>query len=116
MIAVIFELEANEGYQEQYLSLAQELKQYLTTIDGFISIERFQSLAEPKKLLSLSFWQSEEAVKQWRNTEAHRLAQLAGRGSILKYYRLRVAHVMRDYGLDERESAPEDSLNYHQQN
>ncbi|MGJ3353358.1 antibiotic biosynthesis monooxygenase family protein [Providencia sp. Je.9.19] len=113
MIAVIFELQANEGQQENYLALAQQLKESLIEINGFISIERFQSLSDNNKLLSLSFWESEEAVMVWRNTELHRLAQAKGRESILKYYRLRVASVIRDYGLNEREMVPSDSLNYH---
>lgn len=113
MIAVIFELQANEGQQENYLALAQELKASLVEIEGFISIERFQSLTDNNKLLSLSFWKDENAVMTWRNTELHRLAQAKGRESVLKHYRLRVASVIRDYGLNEREMAPADSLNYH---
>lgn len=113
MIAVIFELKANEGQQEHYLALAKELKETLSQIEGFISIERFQSLSDDNKLLSLSFWQDEVSVMQWRNTELHRIAQAKGRESILKYYRLRVASVIRDYGLNERENAPKDSVLYH---
>ncbi len=114
MIALIFELQANEGQQDNYLALAQQLKESLTDIEGFISIERFQSLSDNNKLLSLSFWEDENAVMAWRNTELHRLAQAKGRQSILKHYRLRVASVIRDYGLTEREMAPIDSLKYHQ--
>ena len=114
MIAVIFELKANEGYQQEYLDIAAELKPLLSEISGFISIERFQSLSDPNKLLSLSFWVDEAAIQQWRNLESHRMAQYKGRNSILQHYRLRVAHVVRDYGLDERNSAPEDSQKYHQ--
>ena len=114
MIAVIFELKANEGYQQEYLDIAAELKPLLSEISGFISIERFQSLSDPNKLLSLSFWEDEAAIQQWRNLESRRMAQYKGRNSILQHYRLRVAHVLRDYGLGERNSAPEDSQNYHQ--
>ncbi|MEQ4922396.1 antibiotic biosynthesis monooxygenase family protein [Proteus hauseri] len=114
MIAVIFELKTNEGQQAHYLALAKELKETLLKIDGFISIERFQSLSDNEKLLSLSFWENEDAVLKWRNTELHRMAQAKGRSSILQHYRLRVASVIRDYGLNERENAPEDSVLYHQ--
>ena len=114
MIAVIFELKANEGYQQEYLDIAAELKPLLSEISGFISIERFQSLSDPNKLLSLSFWEDEVAIQQWRNLESHRMAQYKGRNSILQHYRLRVAHVLRDYGLAERNSSPEDSQKYHQ--
>jgi heme-degrading monooxygenase HmoA len=113
MIAVIFELQAADGQRGGYLQLAAELKPLLAQIDGFISIERFQSLAEPQKLLSLSFWRDEAAVQQWRNLEAHRVAQGRGRSQLLADYRLRVAQVVRDYGLEQREQAPGDSRQLH---
>ncbi|CAI1511451.1 Antibiotic biosynthesis monooxygenase [Serratia grimesii] len=113
MIAVIFELQADDGQRETYLNLAAELKPLLAEIDGFISIERFQSLADPQRLLSLSFWRDEAAVQQWRNIEQHRAAQARGRHDVLAHYRLRVAEVVRDYGLDQREQAPQDSRGYH---
>lgn len=109
MIAVIFEVEPAEGKRDAYLGIAAELKPLLESIDGFISVERFQSLTDPKRVLSLSFWRDEEAVKTWRNTEEHRQAQQAGRGGIFAGYRLRIAHVVRDYGLEERVEAPQDS-------
>lgn len=109
MIAVIFEVEPAEGKRDAYLGIAAELKPLLESIDGFISVERFQSLTDPKRVLSLSFWRDEEAVKAWRNTEEHRQAQMAGRGGIFAGYRLRIAQVVRDYGLTERAEAPEDS-------
>ncbi|RUZ01022.1 MULTISPECIES: antibiotic biosynthesis monooxygenase [unclassified Mesorhizobium] len=109
MIAVIFEVEPAEGRRDAYLSIAADLRPLLDGIDGFLSIERFQSLADPNRILSLSFWRDEEAVKDWRNTEEHRQAQKAGRGGIFAGYRLRIAHVVRDYGLTERDEAPRDS-------
>ncbi|AZO72579.1 MULTISPECIES: antibiotic biosynthesis monooxygenase [unclassified Mesorhizobium] len=109
MIAVIFEVEPAEGKRDAYLGIAAELKPLLEGIDGFISVERFQSLTDPKRVLSLSFWRDEEAVKAWRNTEEHRQAQQAGRGGIFAGYRLRIAHVVRDYGMTERDEAPQDS-------
>lgn len=113
MIAVIFEVEPTEGRRDAYLGIAADLRPLLDGIDGFISIERFQSLVNPGKLLSLSFWRDEEAVKEWRNTEEHRQAQKAGRGGVLAGYRLRVAHVLRDYGMGDREEAPTDSRAVH---
>lgn len=109
MIAVIFEVEPAEGKRDAYLGIAAELRPLLDGIDGFISVERFQSLTDPKRVLSLSFWRDEEAVKAWRNTEEHRQAQQAGRGGIFAGYRLRIAHVVRDYGMEERAEAPQDS-------
>ncbi|QKC94006.1 antibiotic biosynthesis monooxygenase family protein [Mesorhizobium sp. NZP2298] len=109
MIAVIFEVEPAEGKRDAYLGIAAKLRPLLEGIDGFISIERFQSLADPNRILSLSFWRDEDAVKAWRNTEEHRQAQQAGRGGIFAGYRLRIAHVVRDYGLAERDEAPADS-------
>ncbi|MBZ9762664.1 antibiotic biosynthesis monooxygenase [Mesorhizobium sp. CA8] len=109
MIAVIFEVEPAEGKRDAYLGIAAELKPLLESIDGFVSVERFQSLTDPKRVLSLSFWRDEEAVKAWRNTTEHRQAQQAGRGGIFAGYRLRIAHVVRDYGMEERAEAPEDS-------
>ncbi|UVK42735.1 antibiotic biosynthesis monooxygenase [Mesorhizobium sp. AR07] len=110
MIAVIFEVEPAAGRRDAYLGIAADLRPLLDGIDGFVSIERFQSLGDPNRILSLSFWRDEEAVKAWRNTEEHRQAQKAGRGGIFAGYRLRIAHVVRDYGLTERTEAPADSL------
>ncbi|RWA98576.1 antibiotic biosynthesis monooxygenase [Mesorhizobium sp.] len=109
MIAVIFEVEPAAGKRDAYLAMAADLRPLLDGIDGFLSIERFQSLTDQTRILSLSFWRDEEAVKAWRNTEEHRRAQKAGRGGIFADYRLRIAHVVRDYGLTERAEAPEDS-------
>lgn len=111
MIAVIFEGMAQDDRKDAYLDIAARLRPLLEDIDGFISIERFQSLTTPGKVLSLSFWRDEEAVRQWRNLAQHREAQRAGRQSIFQEYRLRVAHVLRDYGMNERAQAPEDSQN-----
>ncbi len=107
MIAVIFEAEPAD--REAYFQIAGELRPLLDEIDGFISIERFQSVSDPERVLSLSFWRDEVAVTAWRNVEAHRDAQNAGRGGVFRDYRLRVAQVVRDYGLRERDEAPEDS-------
>jgi heme-degrading monooxygenase HmoA len=109
MIAVIFEVEPAAGKREAYLGIATDLRPLLDGIDGFLSIERFQSLVDPNRILSLSFWRDEEAVKAWRNTQEHRQAQKAGRGGIFADYRLRIAHVVRDYGLTDRNGAPADS-------
>lgn len=113
MIAVIFELVPVDERRQEYLDIAAELRPRLDAIDGFLSIERFQSLSAPTKLLSLSFWRDENAVAAWRGTEAHRLAQSAGRAGIFRDYRLRVASVDRDYGMHEREQAPADSRRFH---
>ena len=109
MIAVIFEVVPNDGRRDDYLATAAALRPLLDGIDGFISIERFQSMADPAKLVSLSFWRDEAAVAQWRNTAEHRAAQKAGRDAILRDYRLRIAGVVRDYGMSERDEAPRDS-------
>ena len=113
MIAVIFEVIPFTGERHRYLDLAGDLRNRLEKIDGFISVERFESLSTRGKLLSLSFWRDEEAVRRWRETPDHRAAQSVGRGGIFADYRLRVAHVLRDYGLTEREEAPEDSRARH---
>jgi heme-degrading monooxygenase HmoA len=113
MMAVIFEVEPADGKRDAYLSIAADLRSLLDGIEGFVSIERFQSLADPGRILSLSFWRDEEAVKAWRNTSEHRRAQQAGRGGIFAGYRLRIAHVVRDYGITERAEAPADSRALH---
>jgi heme-degrading monooxygenase HmoA len=114
VIAVIFELWPTEGKTEAYLDVAGGLRPLLEGIDGFISVERFESITEPGKYLSLSFWRNEEAVAAWRRTEEHRDAQAAGRGGLFRDYRLRVASVQRDYGMTEhREDAPADSREVH---
>jgi heme-degrading monooxygenase HmoA len=114
MIAVIFEVEPGEGQRDAYLDIAARLKPELEAIDGFLSVERFESLANPGKMLSLSFFRDEAAVAAWRNTEDHRHAQAAGRGGVFADYRLRVAQVLRDYGMTERDEAPKDSRAAHQ--
>ncbi len=113
MHVVIFELTAKAGYQQTYLDTAAELLPILQNIDGFISIERFESLVEPGKILSLSFWRDEAAVKNWRNVPTHRAAQRAGRQELFENYRLSVAKVDRQYGLNDRAAAPEDSIGLH---
>ncbi|TCS06619.1 MULTISPECIES: antibiotic biosynthesis monooxygenase [unclassified Rhizobium] len=113
MIAVMFEVIPYVGERHRYLDLAGELRSELEKIDGFISIERFESLTMRGKILSLSFFRDEEAVRQWRNLEAHRAAQKAGRNGIFADYRLRIGHVVRDYGMLERVDAPEDSRQVH---
>src|SRR5262245_56479771 len=113
MIAVIFEVWPAEGLRQQYLDIAAALRPLLDEIDGFISIERFESLAEPGKLLSLSFFRDEEAVAKWRALSQHRSAQAKGRAGIFRNYRLRIAGVIRDYGMFDREQVPADSKDVH---
>ncbi len=113
MIAVIFEVEPKQGQRPAYLDMAAELRPLLDHIDGFISIERFESLTNPGKILSLSIWRDEQAVRDWRNVEAHRQTQVVGRSEVFADYRLRVASVIRDYGMSQRAEAPEDSVAVH---
>jgi heme-degrading monooxygenase HmoA len=113
MIAVIFEVQPRAGQKGAYLDAAAALRPLLAQIDGFISIERFESLTNAGKILSLSFWRDEQAVQTWRNLEAHRRVQGAGRKTIFSDYRLRVARVVRDYGMNDRAEAPEDSRAVH---
>ena len=113
MIAVIFEVDVPAGAKGEYLDWTAELRPLLSEIDGFLSIERFQSLTTPGRLLSLSFWRDEAAVARWRALPEHRRAQTAGRDHVFAGYRLRVAEVLRDYGMTERAEAPADSLTFH---
>ncbi len=109
MIAVIFEVWPKAEGRSEYLDLAASLRPFLDGIDGFISIERFESLSEPGKILSLSFWRDEQSVERWRQLQAHRAAQAKGRAHIFRDYHLRIAQVLRDYSMDDREQAPADS-------
>ncbi|GER87863.1 antibiotic biosynthesis monooxygenase [Dictyobacter vulcani] len=113
MLAVIFEVQPKDGQKQAYLDIAAHLRPQLDEIDGFISIERFESLSSPGKILSLSFWRDEQAIKTWRLMEEHREAQIQGRTTIFTNYRLRIAGVIRDYGMSEREQAPPDSQTFH---
>ncbi|WP_298444781.1 antibiotic biosynthesis monooxygenase [uncultured Ferrimonas sp.] len=113
MIAVIFEVQVAEGKTAQHLDIANKIKPLLSEIDGFISIERFQSLSNEGKMLSLSFWRDEASIQEWRSLESHRFAQSKGRGGVFENYRLRVAGVIRDYGMDNRGEAPKDSVAVH---
>ncbi len=113
MIAVIFEVEPQAGKEDDYLGIAGELRPLVDEIDGFISIERFESLTQPGKILSLSFWRDEEAITEWRNIAEHREAQRKGRESIFSDYRLRIAAVSRDYGMHQRGDTPQDSRRVH---
>ncbi|WP_418317118.1 antibiotic biosynthesis monooxygenase family protein [Piscinibacter sakaiensis] len=114
MIAVIFEVEPGHAAASRYFEIAAALKGDLETIDGFISVERFESIARPGHYLSLSFWRDEAAVREWRCHAMHRQAQHEGRDGMLAGYRLRVATVVRDYGMFEREQAPADSRSAHE--
>ncbi len=113
MIAVIFEVTPAKGQRDRYLEIAADLKPLLAQIDGFISIERFQSLSREGVVLSLSFWRDEAAVLEWRKLEVHRAAQEEGRAGVFADYRLRVANVLRDYGMEARQAAPKDSRARH---
>jgi heme-degrading monooxygenase HmoA len=113
MIAVIFEVWPKPEHKTEYLDLAAELRPILETIDGFISVERFESLTEKGKILSLSFFRDEAAVAAWRNVSEHRRTQGKGRATIFKNYRLRIAGVIRDYGMNDRAQAPKDSRAVH---
>ena len=113
MIAVIFEVRPKPDHQQEYLDLAAELRPILETIDGFISIERFESLTEKGKILSLSFFRDEDALAAWRNVPQHRKSQAKGRATIFENYRLRIAGVIRDYGMNDRAQAPKDSRTAH---
>lgn len=113
MIAVLFEVSIKPGQQQAYLDAAAALRPELEHLDGFISIERFESLTQPGRLLSLSWWRDEAAIAQWRNLEAHRQTQSLGRREIFADYRIRVAQVLRDYGMHKREQAPLDSWRAH---
>ncbi len=113
MIAVIFEVWPAQGRKDDYLGIAAALRTDLDRVDGFISVERFQSLSDLQKLLSLSFWRDEEAVKNWRTHSKHRESQTKGRAGIFADYRLRVAAVARDYGLTARAEVPADSRSLH---
>ncbi|MEO9527541.1 antibiotic biosynthesis monooxygenase [Roseibium sp.] len=109
MIAVIFEVIPHADKKQAYLDMAAEMRPLVEQIDGFVSVERFQSLTDPDKLLSVSFFRDEAALEDWRRLTGHRKAQKAGRTSYFRDYRLRVAHVLRDYGMHERDEAPVDS-------
>ena len=113
MIAVIFEFTAAEGRFPDYKALADGLSDEVRKVDGFLSIERFQSISDPKRFVSLSFWRDEEAVRKWRNLQKHREAQTKGRGGIFSEYRLRVCTVLRDYTMRSRVEAPPDSVALH---
>lgn len=109
MIAVIFEVTPTKGRRDEYLEIASALRPQLEQIEGFISVERFESLSEPGKMLSLSFFTDEDAVEKWRAVESHRQAQSRGRAGVFEDYRLRVAAVIRDYGMYDRDQSPNDS-------
>ncbi|MDJ0896332.1 MAG: antibiotic biosynthesis monooxygenase [Alphaproteobacteria bacterium] len=113
MIAVIFEVWPADGQKDTYLDLAGDLRRQLEQHDGFLSVDRFESIYHPGKMLSLSFWRDEDAVKAWRNHGAHRATQAKGRSGVFADYRLRIAHVVRDYGMSERAEAPKDSRAFH---
>lgn len=113
MIAIIFEVEPADGQKDAYLDIAAEMRPLVEQVEGFISVERFQSLTNPGKLLSISFFEDEDAVDRWRQLAAHRRAQSKGRAGIFADYRIKVAHVLRDYGMHDRDNAPGDSRETH---
>lgn len=113
MIAVIFEVEPHAEHKDRYLEIAASLRPILEGIDGFVSVERFQSLTNPNKILSLSYFRDETALDEWRNVQEHRKAQRAGRNVLFENYRLKIVSVIRDYGLTDRAQVPADSLEIH---
>ena len=113
MIAVIFEFTPAEGRFPEYMKLVDTLREDLAKAEGFISLERFESITNKGKFVSLQFWRDEESVRKWRNLQKHREAQRKGRAGIFASYRLRIAQVTRDYTLDERAQAPKDSVEIH---
>lgn len=115
MIGVIFEVLPHEQHKQEYLDIAASLRPELEKIKGFISIERFQSLNNPNKILSLSFYENEASLDEWRNLHVHRNAQGKGRGELFEGYRIRIVSVVRDYGMFERDEAPKDSRDLHDQ-
>jgi heme-degrading monooxygenase HmoA len=113
MLAVIFEVIPNDAGKSEYLDIAADLRRLLENRDGFVSIERFQSLTDERKILSLSFWRDEAAIQSWRNEMEHRSAQQKGRANLFDSYRIRVAEVIRDYTQSERSEVPDDSRKHH---
>ena len=113
MIAIIFEVLPAEGQKDAYLDIAAKMRPMVEQVEGFISVERFQSLTNPDKLLSISFFEDEDAVARWRQLAAHRSAQERGRDGVFSDYRLKVCHVLRDYGMTDRAQAPQDSRETH---
>ncbi len=113
MIAVIFEFTPADGRKQDYFDLVAGLKPELEKAEGFLSIERFESLTTPGKFVSLQFWRDEECIRKWRNLQQHREAQAKGRGGVFSGYRLRIASVLRDYTLEDRAQAPKDSVQAH---
>ena len=113
MIAVIFEFTPAAGRFPDYMELVGQLKPELDKAEGFLSLERFESITTPGKFVSLQFWRDEACVAKWRNLQKHREAQKKGRGGIFASYRLRIAGVIRDYAMDSRAQAPSDSVAAH---
>ncbi|WP_105631557.1 antibiotic biosynthesis monooxygenase family protein [Cronobacter dublinensis] len=105
MIAVLFEAQALPQAQQRYFDLAAGLKPLLADAPGFIDLERFQSLTAPDRFLSLSWWESEEAVRQWKGNLMHQAAQQEGKARIFAHYRIRVAQVLRDYSSDTKDNS-----------
>ena len=112
VLAVIFEVYPTEAGKGEYLAIAATLREFLKVRPGLISVERFQSIADQNKMLSLSFWENEEAVHEWRSFLEHRMAQKKGKSGLFAKYRIRVAHVLRDYTESDRTHAPSDSKTY----
>ena len=113
MVAVIFEFTPARGRFPEYMELVGQLKPELDKAEGFISLERFESITTPGKFVSLQFWRDEECVRKWRNLQQHREAQKKGRAGIFASYRLRIAGVIRDYTMEERAQTPADSVSVH---
>jgi heme-degrading monooxygenase HmoA len=106
MVVVTAEVTPAEGKLDTYLAIAARIRPEAERVDGFISAERFQSIATPGKYLSLSFFRDDEAAAVWRNTLSHRMAQAQAHEELFADYRIRVAQVIRDYGKHDRDQAP----------
>jgi heme-degrading monooxygenase HmoA len=98
------------GLPDTYLDMAARLRPLLAQIDGFCR-SNDSSLTQPGKLLSLSFWRDERLPPGARSKPT--AARRGRRRALFKDYRLRIATVQRDYGLNERAQAPQDSRQVH---
>ena len=111
-VVVLFEVTPTAEGKVRYLELAAQLKLLLSDAKGFIHSERFSSLNEEGKLLSLNVWENEESVKKWRNELHHRMSQSEGRERLFENYRITVAYVIREYDDYNRREAQEEYNEY----
>ncbi|MGE5649528.1 MAG: antibiotic biosynthesis monooxygenase family protein [Bacillota bacterium] len=94
--AVIFTSLRTDG-DNGYADTARRMVELAAQQPGFLGIESVRDGIG----ITVSYWESPDAIRAWKANAEHQLAQERGRGDWYSAYRIRIARVERDYGFGE---------------